>query len=94
MPLLFIGSHLFIHYHIVKRVIFKEVSGHWDLIKSEPGNRGLSACVTIHLKKTQKSFYLRQAEVHEKSNQAIMKLCHECGNTVLFSMQNKCKMTS
>lgn len=46
------------------------------------------------LKKTQKSFYLRQAEVHEKSNQAIMKLCHECGNTVLFSMQNKCKMTS
>ena len=28
--------------------IFKEVSGHWDLIKSEPGNRGLSACVTIH----------------------------------------------
>ena len=25
-----------------------KVSGHWDLIKSEPGNRGLSACVTIH----------------------------------------------
>ena len=32
----------------IKRVIFKEVSGHWDLIKSEPGDRGLSACVTIH----------------------------------------------
>ena len=32
----------------IKRVIFKEVSGHWDLIKSEPGNRGLSAFVTIH----------------------------------------------
>ena len=32
----------------IKRVIFKEVSGHWDLIKSGPGNWGLSACVTIH----------------------------------------------
>ena len=33
----------------IKRVVFKEVSGHWDLIKSEPGNRGLLACVTIHV---------------------------------------------
>ena len=37
-------------YHaFIKRVIFKEVSGHQDLIKSGPGNRGLSACVTIHV---------------------------------------------
>ena len=33
----------------IKRVIFKEVSGHWDLIKSEPGNRGLSACGPTHV---------------------------------------------
>ena len=32
----------------IHRVAFKEVSGHWDLIKSGPGNWGLSACVTIH----------------------------------------------
>ena len=30
------------------RVVFEEVSGHRVLIKSGPGNRGLSACVTTH----------------------------------------------
>ena len=30
------------------RVAFQEVSGHRVLIKSGPGNRGLSACVTTH----------------------------------------------
>ena len=33
----------------IKRVIFKEVSGHRVLIKSGPGNRGLSACGTTHV---------------------------------------------
>ena len=30
------------------KVAFEEVSGHRVLIKSGPGNRGLSACVTTH----------------------------------------------
>ena len=32
----------------IHRVAFEEVSGHRVLIKSGPGNRGLSACVTTH----------------------------------------------
>ena len=31
------------------RVAFKEVSGHWVHFKSEPGNRGRSACGTTHV---------------------------------------------
>ena len=31
------------------RVAFEEVSGHWVLIKSRPGNQGRSACGTTHV---------------------------------------------
>ena len=32
----------------IHRVAFEEVSGHRDLLKCGPGNRGLSACCTTH----------------------------------------------
>ena len=33
----------------IHRVAFGEVSGHWVLIKSRPGNRGCSACGITHV---------------------------------------------